>query len=891
MAKDKGLIYLDTRYSFKERAADLVSRMTLEEQVSQLRTNKVKGIPRLGVQEYFYWSEGQHGIYAMFGNLKNGGVPSSAELGIYGDTKATSFPVNFATSMSWDPKLMYRSAVAIADEARGFVDKSLFGNSYNNIGESITNYGYLTYWAPTINLARDPRWGRTDETFGEDPYLTSIMGAAYVNGYQGQTMEGKSETGYLKVAATAKHFALNNVENNRHGLSSNTDDETLRDYYTSQFKYIIEKAHVAGLMTSYNAVNGTPAVANTYLICDLAQRTFGFDGYITSDCGAIGTVYNSYPSGHAWAPPGWTSDKNGSAAIWTNTMTGKTISGAAGGQAYAVRAGTTLNCGGDEAALKNVEEALKVGLLSKGVLDRALISVFTIRMKTGEFDPPEKVAYTKIKKDVIQSVKHQLLATEVAENNLVLLKNDAVGGSTNKLLPLNPSKLKKVVIVGNLAKKLTLGGYSGTPSFTVSAFDGIAKKLKSINSNIEIIFDSIGTSTDATKAAILSDKVKADIKIADLVMVFVGTDSIISHEDHDRASIAMPGNYDSMIYQVAAVGNPNMILNIQATGPVQIDMIEGFFPAIMFSSYNGQSQGTALANVLVGDKNPSGHLNFTWYVDDTQLPNFSNYYLKPKETNGLGRTYMHFTGKPSFPFGYGLSYSQFKITNVQVSNKQISPNDSINISYKVTNTGNLKGETVSQLYVAAPKVKGAQLPINKLMGFQKTNNLNPGESQNITLKVLAADLGFWDKKKLKSVVNNGSYNFQVGYNAKDIADSVAVDVKGDLNPKVAHVTVAPEDLVYKEGETIDLKAKNKWIKSTVNIALEDNHTIADNLVEAVNNDGSFVDISKANVKYSSDSTSVATVNDLGIVKTVGKGLATITVTVNGVSGNTVIVVQ
>lgn len=176
-------IYLDTLYSFRERAADLVSRMTLREEVQQLHTNFVPAIPRLGLHQYFYWSEAQHGIYAMFGNLHNGGQPSSIEKGIYGDSHATTFPVNFATAMSWDPQLIYRETEAISDEARGFLDKSLFGKSQNNLGESRDDYGNLTYWAPTVNLDRDPRWGRNDEGFGEDPFLASRMEAAFVNGY------------------------------------------------------------------------------------------------------------------------------------------------------------------------------------------------------------------------------------------------------------------------------------------------------------------------------------------------------------------------------------------------------------------------------------------------------------------------------------------------------------------------------------------------------------------------------------------------------------------------------------------------------------------------------------------------------------------------------------
>jgi len=289
-------VYLDTHYSFAERAADLVSRMTLPEKVAQLHTNNAPAIPRLGVQQYTYWNEGQHGINRLGAQTNDGGVG--------GAPHATSFPTNLASTMSWDPSLVYQETSAISDEVRGELDKSLWGVAQNNIGPDQNGYGSLTYWAPTVNLDRDPRWGRTDEAFGEDPYLVSRMAGAFVNGYQGQTLTGKPTSKYLKVAATAKHFALNNVEQNRNSGSSDTSEENIRDYYTAQFRSLIEDSSVSGLMTSYNAINGTPSPANTYTTNELAQRTWGFGGYITSDCGAVGDVWS--PNSHNWAPPGWT---------------------------------------------------------------------------------------------------------------------------------------------------------------------------------------------------------------------------------------------------------------------------------------------------------------------------------------------------------------------------------------------------------------------------------------------------------------------------------------------------------------------------------------------------------------------------------------------------------
>jgi Beta-glucosidase-related glycosidases len=267
-------VYRDTRYSFAERAADLVSRMTLAEKVLQLRTTSAPAVARLGVQQYTYSNEGQHGINNLGADTDHGDVS--------GGVHATSFPTNFASSMSWDPGLLHAEATAISSEARGFLDKSLWGIGQNNLGPLPTDYGCLTYWAPTVNLDRDPRWGRTDEAFGEDPYLAARMAGAFVHGYQGQALDGTPLARYLKAAATAKHYALNNVEDDRTGVSSDVDDRTLREYYLAHFQDLVEHAHVAGLMTAYNAVNGTPAVANTYTVNQIAQRTFGSGSPATS---------------------------------------------------------------------------------------------------------------------------------------------------------------------------------------------------------------------------------------------------------------------------------------------------------------------------------------------------------------------------------------------------------------------------------------------------------------------------------------------------------------------------------------------------------------------------------------------------------------------------------
>jgi beta-glucosidase len=873
-------IYLDTHYSPAERAADLVSRMTLAEKVAQLRTNSAPAIPRLGVQEYTYWNEGQHGLNTLFNDTNNGGAT--------GGVHATSFPTNFASTMSWDPQLVYDETTAISDEARGELDPSLWGKAQNNLGPSPNDYGALTFWAPTVNMDRDPRWGRTDESFGEDPYLQGQMAGAFVNGYEGNTMAGKSVNGYLKVAATAKHYALNDNENNRHADSANTTDANIRDYYTAQFRDLVENAHVAGIMTSYNAINGTPAPADTYTANELLQRTYGFGGYTTSDCGAVGDVYSR--GSHNWAPPGWTTSTSGP-VTWTNNATGQQVPGAAGGQAYAVRAGTDLNCTGAEYTLPNIEAAIKAGILSEGVIDNALVHLFTIRMETGEFDPRSQVPYTQITKDAIQSPAHQALAEKVAAEDLVLLKNDYVAGTTAPLLPADPAKLSNVVIVGNLANTVTLGDYSGDPSLRVSAVQGITSAVKAANPNATVTFDACGTSTRATAAASCSAQTLAAIKTADLVVVVAGTDTNVATEGLDRTNIAMPGNYDSLISQVAAQGNPRMALVLQTGGPVTIDNVQQDFPSIVFSGYNGESQGTALADVLFGQQDPAGHLDFTWYADDSQLPPMKNYGLTPSQTGGLGRTYMYFTGKPTYPFGYGLSYTHFKFSAVEVTPTQVSADGSVMVNVNVTNTGSVAGSTVAQVYAVPPSPAGSEQPQKELRGFAKTQELQPGQIQHLVIPVKVSSLSGWDESQLKQVVDDGAWQFQVASSASDIQGSGTVNVTGAITPHVQYVTVQPDHVVFQPGDTFDLTGKNPWIADDTNPSLEQPHATADNIVEAVNNDQSFVNLSNAKVSYSSSNPNVASVSADGKVTMNGHGVASINVTVNGVTGSTPVVVK
>jgi hypothetical protein len=445
-----------------------------------------------------------------------------------------------------------------------------------------------------------------------------------------------------------------------------------------------------------------------------------------------------------------------------------------------------------------------------------------------------------------------------------------------------------------MANQVTLGGYSGQPTVQVNAVQGITAAVHAADPDASVTFDAAGTSSTATGPAVLSDATRAAIQGADLVVVFVGTNGANASEGKDRSTLAMPGNYHSLIDQVSAVGNPHTALVIQSNGPVQIDDVQAKVPAILFSGYNGQSQGAALADVLFGAQNPAGHLNFTWYTGDSQLPAMTNYGLTAASTGGLGRTYQYFTRKPTYPFGYGLSYSSFGISHVTADRRTVSADGTVAVDLDVTNTGSRTGTTVVQLYASTPDAGSGNVPLSRLAGFQKTDELAAGQTQHVTLRVKISDLALWDTANSRDAVTDGVYHFDVGTDASSIVARKDVRVVGSLTARVRSVTVQPEALTYQAGQSFSLTGTNKWLADDTNVAEQPDRDMsirADSVVEAVNTDQSFVDLAKARITYASSDPSVASVDRDGTVRAVKDGVATISATVNGVRGTAAIAVR
>ncbi len=420
--KTKQPIYLNTSYSFEERAADLVSRLTLEEKQGLLG-NTMTPIPRLGINKYDVWGEALHGI---MGRNNNSGMT------------ATSFPNSIAMGCTWDPKLMEREATVISDEARGFNHDLIFT---------------LTYWSPVIEPTRDPRWGRTAETFAEDPFLVSQIGSGFVRGMMGDDPK------YLKTVPCGKHFIANNTEFNRHSGSSDMDNRDMREFYLRPYKALIEGDNLPSIMTAYNAVNGVPLSANKLLVDTIARRTYGLKGYVTGDCGAISDMLQ----GHKYA-------KDGPEATAMGLITG-----------------VDSDCGGEYQS--QTFEAISRGLITEADIDRALINIFSIRMRLGEFDPQEIVPFAGIKPAIINDPAHNNLALEIATKTPVLLKNDKVVTTGEKALPLQSCDIRSIAVLGPQANKIELGDYSGPVENHLAStpLNGIIEYIQQNNLSIDVL--------------------------------------------------------------------------------------------------------------------------------------------------------------------------------------------------------------------------------------------------------------------------------------------------------------------------------------------------------------------------------------------------------------------
>ena len=695
-------IWRDASQPLKAREDDLISRMSLAEKVAQLK-NAAPAIQRLGLPAYDYWNEALHGV-------ANSGV-------------ATVFPEPVGAASSWNPDLFHQEGTIIGIEGRAKFNN--YANAHN--GDAKWWYG-MTFWTPNINIFRDPRWGRGQETYGEDPYLTGSIGVEFVKGIQGD------DPNYMLSMACAKHYAVHSgPEPQRHRFDAEPSERDLYETYLPQFERVVREGHVAGVMGAYNSVFGVPCNASTLLLDDLLRKQWGFDGYIVSDCDAIGD-------------------------IWRQHHYVKTPEEAA---AASVKAGCDLCCGGDYNALVR---AVQQGLVSEEDINRALYYTLWTRFKLGLFDPADKVPYSKYTIKDNDTPEHQQVALEIARQSLVLLKNDGI-------LPLDRSKLKRIAVIGpnGDSKSMLEGNYHGTASHPISILSGI-KQLA--GTNIEVTFamgSPITTNTaiaawsgqdNTTKRLIadLSAEALSHAANADVIIYVGGITPAQEGEGFDRDSIELPQVQEDLVRALHATGKPMVMVNCSGAA-VALPWEATNLPAILQAWYPGESGGQAVAEVLFGKINPSGHLPVTFYGATADLPAFTNYSM-------ADRTYRYFTGAPLYAFGHGLSYTTFEFKNGKLNLKKIAPSGSVQVTFTVKNSGKFDGDEVAQIYFrhvnsAVPQPKLA------LCGFTRVS-LKHGESKKVTVEVPAARLRYWDMEKKQYVVEPGDYEFLIGAASDDI---------------------------------------------------------------------------------------------------------------------------
>ena len=700
-------IWRDATQPLRARADDLIRRMSLAEKVAQLK-NAAPAIARLGLPAYDYWNEALHGV-------ANNGY-------------ATVFPEPVGAAASWNPALFQREGEVIGIEGRAKFND--YANRHN--GDSKWWAG-LTYWTPNINIFRDPRWGRGQETYGEDPFLTSEIGIAYVRGIQGDDPK------YMLAMACAKHFAVHSgPEKSRHSFNATISDRDLYDTYLPQFERVVREGKVAGVMSAYNAVNGVPVSASSFLLNELVRQQWGFEGYIVSDCDAIHDIYGEKQH--------------------------RFVTTAEEAAAIAVKAGTDLCCGGDYNALVR---AVQQGLITEKEIDGALYHTLWTRFRLGLFDPPEQVPFSKYTLKDNDLPAHGQVALELARQSIVLLKNDG-------LLPLDRTKLKQIAVIGPNADSKTMleGNYHGSSSQPISILDGIRRLLGKDVKVTTALGSPITTkpgsapwsgqdNTTTRPVAELKAEALALAADADVVIYVGGITAGQEGESFDRNDIELPAEQQDLVQALHATGKPVVMVNCSGSA-MALTWQDEHLPAIVQAWYPGQSGGRAVAEVLFGEVNPSGHLPVTFYRATADLPDFNDYSMR-------NRTYRYFSGQALYAFGHGLSYTTFTYSALRV---QPAAGGALTVTLDVANTGAREGDDVVQLYATPPAASQPQ-EIRALCGFARVH-LQPGQKRTVEITVPAIALRRWNVETKGYAIPAGAWTIAAGASSADLRQTATV---------------------------------------------------------------------------------------------------------------------
>ncbi|QAA33074.1 glycoside hydrolase family 3 protein [Clostridium manihotivorum] len=813
--------YLNPTLPLEDRIKDLISRMTLEEKISMIPTSQ-GAVERLGIKKYGVGGEAAHGVVSPLGT-------------------ATVFPQPQGLSCTWDSELMKDIGNVIGDEARVYYKK-------NN------EEGGLTLWAPTIDMERDPRWGRTEEAYGEDPCLTGKLSAELIKGMQGE------DDFYLKLVPAPKHFYGNNNEEGRIYCSSSIDPRNKHEYYLKAFEKAFTEGKAYSMMTAYNEINGRPCIVNPE-VKTIVKKKWGCDGFIVCDGGDMSQTveFHKYYETHA-----------------------ETI-------ANAIKNGVDVMTDDRDLVIKSTKEAIDKELLCEEDLDRALDNIFKVRFRLGQFDPAELNPYSNISEKVLNCEKHKALAKKAAKEAIVLLKNE------NNTLPLNKNKLNNIAIIGPLADVVYRDWYTGKHEYKVTPLQGIKNMLegcevsycsgndivkisdisgerylkvssekkvsldnidadkadefeladwgwesctlkalkeerylttddKEIHATAEEVFgwfvkeiikvkevdedkveirtwndksiytdeqlglkvledstnnsrcekDKLNCLNDNFKLEKVRDGIEDAVDVAknsDVAIVFVGNNPVINgKEEIDRTDINLPDSQEQLVKEVYKA-NPNTVVVVVGSYPFSINEINNNIPAIMYTAHGCQELGNAIAEVIFGQYSPAGRLSMTWYSSLKDLPPINDYdIIKGK------RTYMYYDGKPLYSFGHGLTYTQFKYSDLKVSSEKLAEDEEFTLTLKVKNTGNFDSDEVVQVYIRADK-PSVKRPYKELKAFKRVN-IKAGQQKELEFNIKVNELAFWDVRSESYLVESGNYTIMVGSSSEDIRLQKSVEIWG-----------------------------------------------------------------------------------------------------------------
>jgi beta-glucosidase len=679
--------YLDISLPFEKRVKDLVSRLTLDEKVG-LMNHTARGIPRLNIPAYNYWSEALHGV------ARNG--------------RASVFPQAIGMAATWDKDLILEVADAISDEGRAKYHEALKRNGYT------AQYQGLNFWSPNVNIFRDPRWGRGQETWGEDPFLTGEMASAFVRGLQGDNPK------YLKSAACAKHFAVHSgPERERHTFNAVVTKRELYDTYLPAFKKLVQYANVEAVMGAYNRTLGEVCCASKLLIEDILRGEWEFKGHYVSDCWALSDFHLNH----------------------------KVTKDAAESAALAIKRGCDLGC---DHVFDEIPEAIQRGLIDETDVDHALERSLLTRFKLGMFDPAEMVPFTSIPAEVVGCEKHRKLAYQAALESLVLLKNK------DDILPIKPST-KKIFVTGPNATSLEvlLGNYYGFNDRMITFLEGITGRLPE------------GMGMEYTTGAMLKHPREIEetwapgmAQSSDLTIVCGGFssflegeegESLLSPQNGDRNSISLPASQIDYIRELAISGT-KIVLVLTGGSPIALGEVEDMVDAILFVWYPGMEGGRAVADVLFGDVSPSGKLPLTFPKSLDQVPAFDDYCMD-------SRTYRYMMEEPLYPFGFGLSYSKFEYSDLKMKARQIQMGEEAEFQVTLRNIGDKPASEVIQIYLSDIEASTI-VPLHHLVGFQRVS-LAAGESRTIAFSITPEMMSFFNDDG-KLTLEPGEFRLEVG---------------------------------------------------------------------------------------------------------------------------------